>query len=216
MATIPSTSINTQVHPPSFVVVIWLWSESLTPVRHWVFLEMSSTLPHYHLRPPVLLSFSLQAKRHWACYGPKHRWRSESFGKLENQSSQDETRLEAYCGGRCSFLRVGYLSIERSHVLVLTLQRLRLGITLLQLPSVFNQIYLRMAAICVFSLSFASGVSATIFRAMESELDSSEKAQRWIRASRDPTSLASLDFWLCLAWPLTSLTWWVKIGRLIL
>jgi len=94
---------------------------------------------------------------------------------------------------------------------VLTIERPRLALALLQLSAVFDQIYLRMAAIFVFSLSLASGVCACVFLAMESELGSSDKANRWVQASMDLTSLASLDFWLCLAWPLTSLTWWVNI-----
>ena len=81
----------------------------------------------------------------------------------------------------------------------------------MQLPTVFNHIYLRVAVILAFLLSLSSGASACIFRAFSEFLGSSTKGSRWIEASRYKKRISSVDFWACLAWPLTSLSWLVLL-----
>ena len=96
-----------------------------------------------------------------------------------------------------------------SNSLVLTVHFLtRLPIALLQLPVVFGNATLRTMVILAFLLATSSLVSASFFVASKEHLlTSAVKRERWIDASICLKLFPSIDFWLCISWPVTSFVW---------
>lgn len=68
---------------------------------------------------------------------------------------------------------------------------------------------LRTLVILAFLLAISSLVSASFFIASKERLTSAGKREKWIDASICPKFFPSIDFWLCLSWPVTSFVWWV-------
>ena len=98
------------------------------------------------------------------------------------------------------------------HTFYLTIWIVRLPIALLQLPVAFGNTMLRTMAILAFLLAASSLISASFFIASKEHLlTSAAKRERWINASICPKLFPSIDFWLCLSWPVTSFVWWVSL-----
>jgi len=92
---------------------------------------------------------------------------------------------------------------------ILTVPIARLPIALLQLPTAFGNTMLRTLVILAFLLATSSLVTASFFIASKELLTSAAKRKRWLDASMCPKLFHSIDFWLCLSWPVTSFVWWV-------
>jgi len=94
--------------------------------------------------------------------------------------------------------------------LVLTIySELRLSVAFLQIDIILNNIYHRTFSILAFIFSSASLAASCIFIANEASLDSVEKFKQWEIASQDQHTPSSVDLWVCLTLPLTSLAWYV-------
>ncbi len=76
-------------------------------------------------------------------------------------------------------------------------------------PYIFDRIYLKLIVTVAFLLSAASGASASILLAHKERLRSAKKREAWVDASKYPKKFSSINFWTCLASPLTTLIWWV-------
>ena len=76
-------------------------------------------------------------------------------------------------------------------------------------PYIFNQIYSRMIIVAAFLLFGESGTEALILLAHKKRLRSVVKREAWLHASKYPTTFSAINFWTCLASPLTTLIWWV-------
>jgi len=83
----------------------------------------------------------------------------------------------------------------------------RTSVAFLQIQNVLDNVYPRTFAILTFILSGASFAASYIFIANATSLDCDEKFRQWESASRQPNTLASLDFWACLSLPFTSMVW---------
>ena len=88
---------------------------------------------------------------------------------------------------------------------------LRLSVTFLQIDQIVNNIYIRTFAILACVLSSASLAASCIFVVNGENLDCVEKFRRWEIASQSPNAMPSVDFWTCLASPLTSLAWYAPV-----
>ena len=84
----------------------------------------------------------------------------------------------------------------------------RLSVAFLQIDNNLNNVYPRTFSILAFVLSSASLAASCIFIANGECLDSIEKFRQWEIASHNQHALSSVDFWACLALPLTSLAWY--------
>ena len=89
--------------------------------------------------------------------------------------------------------------------------RVRLSVAFLQIDDILNNIYPRTFAILAFILSSGSLAAGCIFVVNREGLECVEKFRKWETASQNPKKLASVDFWACLALPLTSLAWYVLV-----
>ena len=76
-------------------------------------------------------------------------------------------------------------------------------------PCIFNQIYSRIIVVAAFLLFGESGTEALILLAHKKRLRSAVKREAWVDASKYPKTFSSINFWTCLASPLTTLIWWV-------
>jgi len=76
-------------------------------------------------------------------------------------------------------------------------------------PNIFNQIYSRMIVIAACLLFGESGTEALILLAHKKRLRSVVKKEAWVDASKYPKTFSSINFWTCLASPLTTVIWWV-------
>ena len=76
-------------------------------------------------------------------------------------------------------------------------------------PYIFNQIYSRMIVVGAFLLFGESVTEALISLAHKKRLRSAVKREAWVDASKYPKTFSSINFWICLASPLTTLIWWV-------
>ncbi|PPQ95841.1 hypothetical protein CVT26_015971 [Gymnopilus dilepis] len=86
---------------------------------------------------------------------------------------------------------------------------LSLSIALLQINGLIDDPLARYFLIlsCIFS---GGGLTvSSIYVAMESKLANIKVRDKWISASRNPGSIASMDFWACLATPVSSVIWQV-------
>ena len=87
---------------------------------------------------------------------------------------------------------------------------LRLSLAFLQIDKVLSNIYLRTFAILACILSSASLAASCVFIANGESLDRIDKSREWELASKNPNTLSAIEFWTCLALPLTSLAWYVR------
>ena len=85
----------------------------------------------------------------------------------------------------------------------------RTTVALVLHPYIFDRIYLRLIVIIAFLLSAASGTSASILLAHKERLESPIKKEAWVYASKYPKTFSSINFWVGMSYPLTTLTWWV-------
>ena len=76
-------------------------------------------------------------------------------------------------------------------------------------PYIFNRIHLKLIVTVAFLLFAESGTSASILLAHKKRLRSADKREAWVDASKYPRTFSSINFWVCLASPLTTFTWWV-------
>ena len=76
-------------------------------------------------------------------------------------------------------------------------------------PDIFNRIYFRIIVVAAFLLFGESGTEALILLAHKKRLRSAIKREAWVDASKYPKTFSSINFWTCLASPLTTLIWWV-------
>ena len=74
-------------------------------------------------------------------------------------------------------------------------------------PYIFNQIYSRMIVVGAFLLFGESVTEALILLAHKKRLRSAVKREAWVDASKYPKTFSSINFWSCLASPLTTLIW---------
>ncbi len=76
-------------------------------------------------------------------------------------------------------------------------------------PYIFNRIYVKMIVTGAFLLAGESITEASILLAHKKRLRSTDIREAWVDASNDPKTFSSINFWTCLASPLTTLAWWV-------
>ena len=96
--------------------------------------------------------------------------------------------------------------------------RCRTTVALFLHPDIFNRIYFRIIVVGAFLLFGESGTEALILLAHKKRLRSAVKKEAWVDATKYPKTFSSINFWTCLASPLTSLIGWVirtpfKIGH---
>jgi len=90
--------------------------------------------------------------------------------------------------------------------------RARLSVAFLQIDNILDNIYSRTFAILAVVLSSASLAASCIFIANTASLDCVTKFRQWEIASQNLNILSSVDFWACLALPLTSFAWYVLVS----
>ena len=127
---------------------------------------------------------------------------------MEIYGFQDDTHMDGCRVGSYSVLTV---SVNKSIFSSLTHRSMCCSTTvaLFLHPYIFNQIYSRMIVVAAFLLFGESGTEALILLAHKKHLRSAVKRGAWVDASKYPKTFSSINFWTCLASPLTTLIWWV-------
>jgi len=87
------------------------------------------------------------------------------------------------------------------------LSTIRTSVALLQIDDVLDNIYPRTFATLTFILSGASLAACYILIANVANLDCDDKFDQWQSASLQSDTLASVNFWACLALPITTMGW---------
>ena len=84
----------------------------------------------------------------------------------------------------------------------------RAALALFSHPNISNRIYVKMIVTGAFLLAGESITEASILLAHKKRLRSADIREAWVDASKYPKTFSSINFWVCLASPLTTLAWW--------